>query len=83
MIVYCDVGNEGENVAMIENVPMGFGKPDILVSNAGVLFQSAVAGTSTDDWEYLIKGNPRGVFISIRESLKIMPKRDCSNMVSL
>jgi NADP-dependent 3-hydroxy acid dehydrogenase YdfG len=68
---------------MIENAPVGFGKPDILVSNAGVLFQSAVAGTSTDDWGYLIKVNLRGVFISIRGSLKIMPERDGSNMVSL
>ena len=77
------MGNEEENVAMIENAPVGFGKPDILVSNAGVLFQSAVAGTSTDDWGYLIKVNLRGVFISIRGSLKIMPERDGSNMVSL
>ena len=81
LIVDCDVGSEEEIVAMIEHTRAEFGKIDILVCNAGVLFQSTVAETSTGDWDNLMNVNLRGVFISIRECLKFMPERGGSKIL--
>jgi len=81
LIVDCDVGSEEEIVAMIEHTRAEFGKIDILVCNAGVLFQSTVAETSIGDWDNLMNVNLRGVFISIRECLKFMPERGGSKIL--
>ena len=74
LIVNCDVGSEAAIISMVDQVREEFGKIDILVCNAGVLFQSTVAETETEDWDNLMNVNLRGVFITIRECLKIMPK---------
>ena len=81
LIVDCDVGSEEEIVATVERTRAEFGKIDILVCNAGVLFQSTVAETTTDDWDNLMNVNLRGAFISIRECLKIMPERGGSKIL--
>jgi NAD(P)-dependent dehydrogenase (short-subunit alcohol dehydrogenase family) len=81
LVVICDVAKEGDIKAMVEDARKAFGKIDIAVCNAGVVFESTIAETSTEDWDNLMSVNLRGVFLTIRESLKVMPEKGDSKIL--
>ena len=77
----CDVAKEDDVKAMVEDARESFGKIDIAVCNAGVLFRSTVAETATEDWDHLMGVNLRGVFLTIRECLRVMPEKGGSKIL--
>ena len=81
LVVGCDVANEDDIRAMVEEARRSFGKVDFAVCNAGVLFQASVAETTTEDWDYLMSVNLRGVFLTIRECLRVMPETGGSKIL--
>ena len=81
LVVGCDVAKEGDIEEMVNKAHATFGKIDIVVCNAGVLLQSTVAETSTEDWDNLMNVNLRGVFLTIRESLRVMPETGGSKIL--
>ena len=81
LVVGCDVANEDDIRAMVEKARGSFGKVDFAVCNAGVLFQASVAETTTEDWDYLMSVNLRGVFLTIRECLRVMPETGGSKIL--
>ena len=81
LVVGCDVANEDDIRAMVEKARESFGKVDFAVCNAGVLFQASVAETTTEDWDYLMSVNLRGVFLTIRECLRVMPETGGSKIL--
>ena len=81
LVVGCDVAREGDIKVMVERARVAFGKVDFAVCNAGVLFQSSVAETTTEDWDWLMAVNLRGVFLTIRECLQVMPEKGGSKIL--
>ena len=81
LVVICDVAKESDLTAAVEAARKEFGKIDIAVCNAGVAFESTIAETTTEDWDYLMNVNLRGVFLTIRESLKVMPEKGGSKIL--
>ena len=81
LVIGCDLESEENIVAMVEQAREEFGKVDILVCSAGVLFESTVAETSTEDWDNLMNVNLRSVFITIRECLRVMPEKGGSKIL--
>ena len=81
LVVGCDIANEDDIRAMVEKARESFGKVDFAVCNAGVLFQASVAETTTEDWDYLMSVNLRGVFLTIRECLRVMPETGGSKIL--
>ena len=74
LVTGCDVAKEEDIKATVERAREAFGKIDFALCNAGVLFQASVAETSTEDWDWLMAVNLRGVFLTIRECLRVMPE---------
>ena len=81
LVVGCDVAKEDDIKATVEKTRQSFGKIDFAVCNAGVLFQSSVAETTTEDWDWLMAVNLRGVFLTIRECLGVMPEKGGSKIL--
>ena len=81
LVTGCDVAKEDDIKATVEKARGAFGKIDFAVCNAGVLFQSSVAETSTEDWDWLMAVNLRGVFLTIRECLRVMPETGGSKIL--
>lgn len=64
-----DVARPAEATALVERARAVFGPVSILVNNAGVQIEKAVAGTTDEDWDLLIGINCRGVFNMCRAFL--------------
>jgi 3-oxoacyl-[acyl-carrier protein] reductase len=70
--VEADVADEPAVQAMTAAVAERFGGIDIVVSNAGVLFQSPLLETRTEQFDRLMAVNVRGTFLVDREGLRHM-----------
>ena len=70
--IRCDVSSEADVVAMIEDVVTGFGKLDILVSNAGIQRPQAITEMSVEDWDRMMAVHLRGAFLASREAARRM-----------
>ena len=57
---------------VVEITQEKFGRVDILVNNAGALLLKSTVDMTTEEWDYILDVNLRGVFIFSREVLKIM-----------
>lgn len=81
LVTGCDVAKEEDIRATVEKARETFGKIDFAMCNAGVLFQASVAETKTEDWDWLMAVNLRGVFLTIRECLRVMPETGGSKIL--
>lgn len=70
--VEADVADEPAVQAMMAAVAERFGGIDIVVSNAGVLFQRPLLETRTEQFDRLMAVNVRGTFLVGREGLRHM-----------
>jgi NAD(P)-dependent dehydrogenase (short-subunit alcohol dehydrogenase family) len=72
LYVNCDVSNDAQVQAMIQQTMDRFGRIDILVNNAGVGVYKPVLDASLDDWERAIGVNLRGVFLCSKYAIPHM-----------
>lgn len=49
-----------------------FGRLDVHFANAGIGFTSDLLGTTDEDWDEIMAVNAKGVFVSVRESVRQM-----------
>jgi len=70
--VVCDVGDEGQMVAAVQQVTESFGGLDVAVLNAGVGGFSPILDMATEEWDRIHRVNLRGAFIGLRECAKAM-----------
>lgn len=68
--ITADVSRE-EDVARMFEVA---GPCDIVIANAGVSMGKQFVKTTLDDWHYMMDVNLTGVFLTMREGLRTMPK---------
>lgn len=68
--VQVDVSSEADVIRMFETT----GPCDIVVANAGVSKGKKFLYSTLDDYNYMMDINLKGVFLTMREGLKIMPK---------
>lgn len=59
----CDVSNAGSVDAMVEQVHGAFGRIDVAVNSAGVVFLAPATELSLDQWERTIDINLKGTFL--------------------
>jgi 3-oxoacyl-[acyl-carrier protein] reductase len=83
MAIRTDMTKESDIVNLIRQAHERFGKIDILVNNAGVSTGVEIKNTKTEDWDFLINVNLRGVFLATREALKIMTKQQSGCIISM
>lgn len=72
LAIKCDVSNEDEVKQMISTIISEFGKIDVLVNNAGIVFDRDFDDITVEEFEKTLKVNVIGAFIVSREVSKYM-----------
>jgi sorbitol-6-phosphate 2-dehydrogenase len=78
-----DVSNEDMVEAMFNEITAEFGRLDIMVSNAGVLFSGAVDEIATEKWRKVIEINLVGYFLCLRYAASLMKKQGSGSIVQV
>lgn len=63
---HTDVTEQADVEAMAEAALAAFGRIDVLVNNAGIIFFKPIEATSVADWDKLMAVNLRGAFLCTR-----------------
>lgn len=70
-----DVASEDDWGAVIKAANEHFGRLDVLVNNAGVLFSSKIEETPLEKWRWLMSVNCDGVFLGTKHAIGAMKDR--------
>jgi 3-oxoacyl-[acyl-carrier protein] reductase len=70
MAVQADVSNPADVEHLFAETEKAFGKPDIVVANAGVFAQKAIADSSDQDFDNIFRVNAKGTFFTLREAAR-------------
>ncbi len=76
LFIKTDVSEESDVIRMIEQTMSVFGTIDIIVNNAGIIYQSLTVETSAEWWDKILKNNLRSCFLCSREAAKVMIEAD-------
>ncbi len=83
LAVTCDV-SEVEGVRkMVDETIAKWGKIDVLVNNAGVVWAAPPEEMTLDRWDYVMNINARGTFICCQEVGKEMKKRQSGTIINI
>jgi 3alpha(or 20beta)-hydroxysteroid dehydrogenase len=82
---YCplDVSSEGDWARGVEATLDRFGRIDVLVNNAAVLYMAAIADTSVDDFLRVVRVNQLGTFLGIRSVIEPMKAAGGGSIVNV
>ncbi|AOH36352.1 3-hydroxybutyrate dehydrogenase [Luteimonas sp. JM171] len=75
MAVAMDVTDEAQVVDGVARIVSGWGKVDVLVSNAGIQIVNKLTDFSLADWKKMLAIHLDGAFLTSRECLRGMEKR--------
>ena len=82
LVIKCDVSNEQEVKEMISQIINEFGKIDVLVNNAGIVYDRSFEEITIEEFEKTLKVNVIGAFIVAREVSKYMKNGSIVNVSS-
>ena len=74
LAIKCDVSNEEQVKQLVARTIEEFGKIDVLVNNAGIVFDRGFEDITVEEFEKTLKVNVIGAFIVSREASKYMKK---------
>ena len=78
-----DVSREEDWEAAINTATERFGGLDVLVNNAGILFNATIAKHTLADFERVVAVNQTGVFLGIRAAIAPMTARGGGSIVNI
>jgi NAD(P)-dependent dehydrogenase (short-subunit alcohol dehydrogenase family) len=78
-----DVTSEKDWSEVIEKTLAEFGRLDIMVNNAGVLFAKAIEDTPLEQWRWLMSVNLDGVFLGTKYAIRAMKKSGGGSIINL
>lgn len=79
----CDVGDEKEVKAMFEIAVKKFGKIDVLVNNAGIVYDIPLFEKTVEQWKKTLNTNLIGVFLCSKYAVQIMKKNKSGAIVNI
>lgn len=82
LVVKADVSRENEVKSMIEQIINEFGHIDVLVNNAGIVYDRSFEEITIDEFKRTLEVNVIGAFITSREVSKYMKKGTIVNVSS-
>jgi 3(or 17)beta-hydroxysteroid dehydrogenase len=78
-----DVTSETEWNSVIQRTREEFGKLDVLVNNAGVIFYKKITDTSLAEWRRLMSVNLDGVFLGTKCAIEAMKKDGGGSIINI
>lgn len=70
--IIADVTKEDDVAKLVDQTVNHFGKLDIMVSNAGILFAGSVVDFPAEEWMNVVKVNLFGYFLSLKHAARVM-----------
>lgn len=83
MAVSCDIRSERQVRKFFAKVVRVWGRPDILINNAAIVFKKDLKKTTLSEWQNLISVNLTGTFLCSREVARVMSRGCIINISSL
>jgi NAD(P)-dependent dehydrogenase (short-subunit alcohol dehydrogenase family) len=71
LFIECDISNAESVKNLVTKTLEAFGTIDILINNAGILYQKPISETSDKEWNAVINVNLKGPFLLTREVLPV------------
>jgi NAD(P)-dependent dehydrogenase (short-subunit alcohol dehydrogenase family) len=83
LFVECDISNTESVKKLVTRTLEAFGMIDILINNAGILYQKPISETSDQEWNAVINVNLKGPFLLTREVLPVFEKHGKGKIVNI
>lgn len=83
LFIECDISNAESVKNLVAKTLEAFGTIDILINNAGILYQKPISETSDEEWDAVINTNLKGPFLLTREVLPIFEKHGKGKIVNM
>ena len=81
--VSCDVTDEEQAHALIEQAEREFGSVDILVNNAGVMLLSRIDKGLSDQWRQMFDVNVLGLLYATDAAVRVMKRQGSGHLVNI
>ncbi len=81
--IQADVANEGEVKAMIDETVKHFGGIDVLVNNAGIVFDVPILEKTVEQWQRTLGVNLIGTFLCIKYAAPHMKNRIGASILNI
>lgn len=79
----CDITQEAEVAKAVQQTVQAFGRLDLMVANAGVLFASEITELPLEQWRRQIEVNLTGYFLCAREAAKVMRQQGSGVIIQI
>lgn len=83
LFIECDISSAESVKKLVTKALEAFGTIDILINNAGILYQKPISETSDKEWNAVINVNLKGPFLLTREVLPIFEKHGKGKIVNI
>jgi NAD(P)-dependent dehydrogenase (short-subunit alcohol dehydrogenase family) len=82
MVQVCDVSDEGSVRMMVDAVMEEYGRIDILINCAGIMYPTRFYEMTVEEWDRVMAVNLRGVFLTMREIFPHMKAKGDGRIVN-
>lgn len=83
LFIECDISSAKSVKNLVAKTLEAFGTIDILINNAGILYQKPISETGDEEWDAVINTNLKGPFLLTREVLPIFEKHGKGKIVNM
>src|SRR5258705_2004124 len=81
--VHLDVTVEVDWRAAVATTVQAYGKLNVLVNNAGILFRSKIEETSVEDWDRIMAVNVKGVFLGTKHAIPALRQAGGGSIINI